>query len=66
MTVDEATGVFECPEDDSVHAGVLFISTYFTLTGPGADPSLVSVASVDPPPTNMPVVTGSHVEWQTA
>ncbi|MGB2805555.1 MAG: VWA domain-containing protein [Candidatus Zixiibacteriota bacterium] len=65
VTVDKPTGVFECPEDDSAHAGVLFISTSFVLTGPGADPSLVSVASVDPPPTNMPVVVGYYVEWQT-
>jgi hypothetical protein len=66
VTVDAATGVFECPEDDSVHADLFFISTPFTLTGPGANPSLVSIASVEPEPTNMPAIVGSHVEWQTA
>ncbi|UCB52972.1 MAG: VWA domain-containing protein [Candidatus Zixiibacteriota bacterium] len=65
VTVDKPTGVFECPEDDSAHAPVLFVSTPFTLSGPGADPSLVSVASVDPPPTNMPAVVGYKVQWQT-
>ena|GEM_PF-894720 len=65
VTVDKPTGVFECPEDDSAHAGVLFLSTGFTLTGPGADPSLVSIASVDPPPTNWPTILGYNVRWQT-
>ena len=64
VMVDKPTGVFECPEDDSAHPPLFFVSTPFTLTGPGADPSLVSVASVDPPPTNMPSVVGYFVEWQ--
>lgn len=66
VIVDLPTGDLSCPEDDSAHPPELFVSTNFTLTGPGADPSLVSIIGVDPPPTNMPVIVGSHVEWQTA
>jgi len=66
VTVDLPTGALECPEDDSAHPPEVFVSTNFSLTGPGADPSLVSIVGVDPPPTNPPVIVGSHVEWQTA
>ncbi|UCB52423.1 MAG: T9SS type A sorting domain-containing protein [Candidatus Zixiibacteriota bacterium] len=66
VTVDLPTGDLSCPEDDSAHPPEVFVSTDFTLTGPGADPSLVSIVGVDPPPTNVPFIVASHVEWQTA
>jgi hypothetical protein len=66
VIVDLPTGDLSCPENDSIHAGQRFVSTNFTLTGPGAHPSLVSIVSVDPPPANMPVIVASHVEWQTS
>ncbi|MGB2981401.1 MAG: FlgD immunoglobulin-like domain containing protein, partial [Candidatus Zixiibacteriota bacterium] len=66
VTLDVPLGDLSCPEDDSAHPPEFFVSTNFSLTGPGADPSLVSIVGVDPPPTNMPVIVGSHVEWQTA
>jgi hypothetical protein len=65
VRVDEPTGVFECPEDDSVHAGDYFISTDFVLTHPDCDPSSVEVLEVNPPVRNMPFVSNYHVEWQT-
>jgi hypothetical protein len=65
VRVDEPTGVFECPEDDSVHAEDYFISTDFVLTHPGCDPYSVEVLEVNPPVTNMPFVSNYHVEWQT-
>ena len=65
VTVDEPTGDFICPDDDSVHAGDLFISTNFTLTYPECDPSSVEVLDVDRPVTSMPTIVDYHVEWQT-
>ncbi len=66
VTVDEPTGDFLCPDDDSVHAGDLFISTDFTLTYPECDPSSVEVLDVDRPVMSMPTIVGYHVEWQTS
>jgi hypothetical protein len=65
VTVDEPTSVFECPEDDSVHAGDYFVSTNFTLTHPECDPSSVEILSVSPGMTHHPVIVGYHIEWQT-
>jgi hypothetical protein len=65
VRVDQPTGEFECPEDDSVHAGAYFISTDFTLTYPECDPSTVEILDVSPSPTNDPIIVGYHVEWQT-
>jgi len=65
VRVDERTGVFECPDDDSVHAGNYFISTDFSLTHPDCDPSSVEVLEVNPSVTNMPFILDYHVEWQT-
>jgi hypothetical protein len=65
VDVSQPTGEFECPEDDSVHAGDLFVSTYFTLTYPECDPSSVEILSITPPPTHNPVLVDYHVEWQT-
>jgi hypothetical protein len=61
-------GDLTCPEDDSVHAtvpSVTFVSTDFFITGPGTDPSDVTLFRVEPAPVNMPFITGSHVEWLT-
>jgi len=66
VIVDLPTGDLTCPENDSIHAGQRFVSTNFSLTGPGAHPSLVSIVSVDPAPANMPIIVASHVEWQTS
>jgi hypothetical protein len=63
--VDEPTGDFSCPEDDSVHAGDFFVSTNFVLTYPECDPSSVEILSIDPSPTHDPVLVAYHVEWQT-
>jgi hypothetical protein len=67
VTVTEPTGVFECPDDDSVHAGTYFISTDFTLTHPDCDPSSVEILDVSPAPhpDSFPFVQDYHVEWQT-
>jgi hypothetical protein len=64
----EPTGVLICPEDDSIHATdppLTFVSTNFTITGPGTDPSQVNVWKVEPPPVNWPFIVESHVEWLT-
>ncbi|NIM98111.1 MAG: T9SS type A sorting domain-containing protein [candidate division Zixibacteria bacterium] len=63
------TGDLTCPEDDSVHAtvpAVTFVSTNFSVTGPGADPSRVRIISIDPSPAaGMPYRVESHIEWLT-
>jgi hypothetical protein len=66
--VGEITGDLICPEDDSIHATeppLTFVSTDFTITGPGTDPSDVTVFKVEPPPVNWPFIVESHVEWLT-
>jgi len=65
VTVDEPTGDFTCPEDDSVHAGDFFVSTDFVLTYPECDPSSVEILDITPSPTHNPVLVAYHVEWQT-
>jgi hypothetical protein len=65
VTVDEPTGDFYCPEDDSVHAGDFFVSTDFVLTYPECDPSSVEILDITPSPTHNPVLVAYHVEWQT-
>ncbi len=65
----EPTNTLTCPEDDSVHATdppLTFVSTNFSVTGPGADPSRVQVISIDPSPAvGMPYRVESHIEWPT-
>jgi len=63
--INEPTGDFSCPEDDSVHAGDTFVSTYFTVTYPECDPSTVAFLDINPSATNNPTVVGDHVEWVT-
>ncbi len=63
--VDEPTGDFSCPDDDSVHAGEHFVSTNFILTYPECSPSSVEIMDITPNPTYSPVLVGYHVEWQT-
>jgi hypothetical protein len=63
--VDEPTGDFSCPDDDSVHAGDLFVSTNFVLTYPECDPSSVEILDITPVPTHNPVLVDYHVEWLT-
>jgi hypothetical protein len=63
VTVDEPTGEFSCPDNDSVHAGNLFISTNFTLTYPECGPSAVEILDITPPVTNVPTIVDYHVEW---
>ena len=65
VSVDEPTGDFSCPEDDSVHAGDFFVSTDFVLTYPECDPSSVEILDITPVPTHTPVLVGYHVQWQT-
>ncbi len=65
VTVDDPTGDFLCPDDDSVHAGDLFVSTDLTLTYPECDPSSVEVLEVTPAATHFPTIVNYHVEWQT-
>jgi hypothetical protein len=63
--VNEPTGDFSCPDDDSVHAGELFVSTNFSLTYPECDPSSVEILDITPTPTHAPILVGYHVEWPT-
>ncbi len=65
VTVDEPTGDFTCPEDDSVHAGELFVSTDYALTYPECDPSSVEILDVTPAATHNPVLVAYHVQWLT-
>jgi hypothetical protein len=62
---NEGTNVLDCPEDDSVHTGVYFTSTNFSVTGPGANPDSVRIISITPTPAHQPVKVEYHVEWQT-
>jgi hypothetical protein len=63
--VNEPTGDFDCPDDGSVHAGELFISTNYTLTYPECGPSSVEILDITPSATYNPVLVGYHVEWLT-
>jgi hypothetical protein len=63
--VREPTGEFECPEDDSILAGLYFTSTNYSVSGPEADPDSVRIISITPPSTHMPVRVDYLVEWQT-
>lgn len=65
VTVDEPTGDFTCPEDDSVHAGELLVSTDYALTYPECDPSSVEILDITPPTTHSPALVDYHVEWLT-
>lgn len=65
VTLDEPTGEFECPQDDSVHAGELFVSGDFILTYPECDPSSVEILDITPPVTHAPTMVDYHVEWLT-
>ena len=55
-----------CPDDDSVNAGDLFVSTDYFVSDPD-DSSLVTVEidSIFPTPTNPPTLVDNHVEWLT-
>ena len=53
-----------CPDDDSVKAGDLFVSSNFSTSDPKCGP-VVSLCGITPTPTNQPSKVGSHVEWQT-
>jgi len=62
---NEHTGELVCPEDDSIHAGLLFTSTNYSVSGPGANPDSVRIISITPPPAHQPIKVQYHVEWQT-
>ena len=62
---NEGTSVLDCPESDSVHTGVNFISTNYSVTGPGANPDSVRIISITPSPVHQPTKVQYHVEWQT-
>jgi hypothetical protein len=63
--VNEPTGEFDCPDDGSVHAGDLFVSTNYTLTYPDCELTSVEILDITPSATHNPVLVGYHVEWQT-
>jgi hypothetical protein len=63
--LNEITGDFTCPDDDSVHAGDTLISTNFSVTYPLCDPSMVEFLDINPPATNNPTIVDYHVEWVT-
>jgi len=54
-----------CPDDDSVHAGDTLISTDFSVTDPGGNPTSVVFLDINPGVTNTPTIVNSHVEWIT-
>lgn len=62
---NEGTSVLDCPENDSVHAGIKFVSTNYSVTGPGANPDSVRIISITPSPSHQPVKVLYHVELQT-
>ncbi|MGB8656702.1 MAG: FlgD immunoglobulin-like domain containing protein [Candidatus Zixiibacteriota bacterium] len=59
------TGGLSCPDDDSVHAGDKFVSSDFSISGPGTNPDSVRIIGISPSPTNQPTRSGLHVEWRT-
>jgi hypothetical protein len=63
--VHEPTGNFECPEEDSILAGMRFISTGCSISGPGTTLDSLKIISITPAPTHMPIKVDNHVEWQT-
>jgi hypothetical protein len=63
--VYEPTGNFECPEDDSILAGLHFVSTGCSISGPKITLDSLKIISVTPTPTHMPIKVDNHVEWQT-
>ena len=62
---NEPTSVLACPDDDSIHAGLKFVSTNYAFTGPFANPDSVRILSITPTPTHQPVKVEYHVELQT-
>jgi hypothetical protein len=64
VTVYNLPPQITCPEDDSVNAGDLFVSSNFSTSDPKCGP-VVSLCGITPTPTNQPSKVGSHVEWQT-
>jgi len=64
VTVYNRPPQITCPDDDSVYAGDLFVSSNFSTSDPKCDP-VVSLCGITPTPTNQPSKVGSHVEWQT-
>ena len=62
---NEGTSVLDCPENDSVHTGVKFISTNYAVTGPLAEPDSVWIISITPTPSHQPIKVQYHVEMLT-
>ena len=54
-----------CPSNDSVHAGVTFVSTNFSATDPDGDSLTVTILSIFPSVVNQPTIVASHVNWVT-
>jgi hypothetical protein len=64
VTVYNRPPQITCPDDDSVNAGDLFVSSNFSTSDPKCDP-VVNLCGITPTPTHMPVKVSRHVEWQT-
>ena len=66
VTVYNRPPQITCPDDDSVKAGDLFVSSNFSTSDPKCDP-VVSLCGITPTPANpanQPSKVRSHVEWQ--
>ena len=64
VTVYNRPPQITCPEDDSVNAGDLFVSSDFSASDPKCGP-VVSLCGITPTPTHIPTKLLNHVEWQT-
>jgi hypothetical protein len=65
VTVYNLPPEMTCPDDDSVYAGNLFVSTDFSAVDPSAEPVTVALCGINPTPVHQPGIVASHVEWQT-
>jgi hypothetical protein len=64
VTVYNRPPQITCPDDDSVHAGDLFVSSNFSASDPKCYP-MVNLCGITPTSTHMPTKVQKHVEWQT-
>ncbi len=65
ITLRNSAPSLTCPNNDSIHAGDMFISTNFSVADSGGDYVPVTLLSITPTATNNPVILFSHVEWNS-
>ncbi|MGB8658079.1 MAG: dockerin type I domain-containing protein [Candidatus Zixiibacteriota bacterium] len=65
ITLRNSPPSITCPNNGSVHAGNVLISTNFSVADSGGDYAPVTLLSITPPATNNPSIVFTHLEWNT-